>query len=382
MNISMHEIKFKSVWSGVMVIAVASLLNSCGHSSAHEPGEGKENPSPTVVETFVLQRENFSTNLQLPGELVAFQQVDLYAKVTGFVKELKVDIGSEVKTGQVLVTLDAPELQSQLTALESRLKSQEAVYTASNANYKRLVETSKTPGTISQNDLDLAEAKKNSDLANLDAARASFKEIRDVQNYLVIRAPFDGIITARSVNLGAYVGPSGKGSEFPVFTLQQQKKLRLVISLSEAYTNYLRQGDEVTFRVRSFPSAIFKAKVQRMSGALDLRLRAERIEFDIDNSDRKLLPGGVAEVSIPLSAKEKTFIVPRSTLVNSSEGLFVVKIVKGKVERVPVKKGLEDNTQIEIFGSLSEHDTLTLKGNDEMKTGMAVESKVKRVEQK
>jgi RND family efflux transporter MFP subunit len=292
--------------------------------------------------------------------------------VTGFVKELKVDIGSKVKAGQVLITLEAPEMTQQLSAAQSRLKSQEALYTAGLANYNRLVETSKTPGTISPNDLELAEAKKNADYANLEAARAGYKEVNDIKNYLVIRAPFDGTITARNVNVGAYVGPSGKGSEFPALTLQQQAKLRLVISIPESYSSYLKQGDEVTFSVRSMASQNFKAKLTRLSGALDLRLRSQRAEADIENADGKLLAGTVADVSTTLRSSSNSFVVPKTAVVNSAEEVFVVRVVDGKAQRVTVKKGLEANNLMEVFGALSESDIILKKASDEIKTGQVV----------
>lgn len=368
----MRNIRYSFV--GLTLIWLAQVVSSCSHSAAHDEKPSDENTVP-VAETFSLKKEKLSTQIQLPGELIAFQAVDLYAKVTGFVKELKVDIGSEVKAGQVLATLEAPEFMSQKSAAESRLKSQEATYTASNANYKRLLETSKTPGTISQNDLDLAEAKKNSDYANLEAARASFREITEIQNYLVIRAPFNGIITARNVNLGAYVGPTGRGSEFPIFTLQEQKKLRLVVSIPEAYTGYLAHGNEVSFKVRSLPSETFTARVERTAKALDVKLRSERIEFDIDNKDGKLLPGAVADVSIPLARRDSSFVIPKTALVNSSEGLFVIKLADNKAERIAVKKALEAKNKIEVFGDLAIGDQLLLKASDEIKDGTVLQAK-------
>ncbi|HEY0770800.1 MAG TPA: efflux RND transporter periplasmic adaptor subunit, partial [Sphingobacteriaceae bacterium] len=328
------------IFSGLLFSGLAAALGGCNSTMASEE---KKNPDIEIpkVETIALEKENFSSTLTIPGELIAYQQVDLYAKVTGFVKQLNVDIGSEVKEGQVLLTLEAPEIVSQLTAAESRLKSQQAVYIASLANYNRLVETSKTPGTISQNDLDIAEAKKNSDLANLDAAKATYKELSEIRNYLVMRAPFSGTITNRNVHPGAYVGPSGKGSELPAFTLQQNKQLRLVFSVPEAYTSYLGTGDTVRFKVRSNPSQVFSARIKRMAGALDARLRSQRIELDIDNKDNGLLAGTVADVNVTLASNG--FVVPSSAIVNSSEGVYVVRSVDHKVQLVPVVKGIESN---------------------------------------
>ncbi len=353
-------------------LLATGLFSSCG---SKEAGADKKNDAPktsTGIETFVLKKDKFSTTLQLPGELLAFRQVDLYAKVTSFVKELKVDIGSEVTEGQLLMTLEAPELSSQLAAAESRLRSQEAVAAASTANYNRLVEAGKTPGTVSQNDLDNATAKKNSDAATLEAARATYKEVSAIKDYLEIRAPFSGMITARNVNPGAYVGPAGKGSELPLLILQEQTQLRLAVSIPEAYTGYLHSGDTISFRVRSFPGKQFRANVARMAGALDVKLRAERVEMDVTNPGKTLLPGMVADVVISLSAGDSTLVVPKTALVNSAEGLYVITVVNQQTKRVPVKKGRDINDRVEIFGNLQAGETLVSKASEELRDGTVV----------
>jgi RND family efflux transporter MFP subunit len=293
--------------------------------------------------------------------------VDIYAKVSSFVKKLHVDVGSEVREGQLLATMEAPELTSQLVTSESRLKSFEALYAASKANYERLLETSKTPGTVSQNDLDVALAKQRSDLAQLDAARSASREITDNRNYLEIRAPFSGIISARNVSTGAYVGPSGKGSEFPLFTLVEQRKLRLVVSVPEQYTSYLKNQSEVTFKVKSLPNQSFPAKVTRLAGALDTRLRSQRTEMDVVNTDRKLLPGMIAEVSIPLSGAANTFAVPKSAVLNSTQGTYVIKVVDRKAVWVPIKTGSSSADKTEIFGEVKEGDVIVKIANEEIR---------------
>ena len=279
------------------------------------------------------------------------------------------DVGSEVKEGQLLATMEAPELGSQLAGAESAIKSREAIYLASKANYDRLVETSKTPGTISPNDLEQAAARKNSDYAQFEAAQSAHKEIIETQNYLQIRAPFNGVITARNVNPGAYVGPSGKGSELPLFNLQEQKKLRLVLSVPEAYTGYLSNKNEVSFSVRSLQGREFKAMIKRLSGSIDNRLRSQRVEMDVLNEDKKLLPGMVAEVNLPLPSNDSTFIVPKTAVVNSTESVFVIRAVNNKAEWVPVKMGREANGFIEIYGKLNAGDQLLISSTDEIKNG-------------
>ncbi|HVX50915.1 MAG TPA: efflux RND transporter periplasmic adaptor subunit, partial [Chitinophagaceae bacterium] len=284
---------------------IALWLSSCSGSNGNDIQKTQDSAAvPVVHQAFLLQKGKLDAKLELPGELTAYQQVDIYAKNNSFVKKLYADVGSEVSQGQLLAEMEAPELNSQLAAAQSRLKAQEALYIASKANYDRLYETSQTPGTISQNDLDQALAKKNADYAQLEAAKALYQEIADTRSYLQVRAPFSGVISARNVNTGAYVGPSGKGSEFPMFTLQEQKRLRLIVSVPEAYTNFLTHQSEITFSVRAVPNAKFTAKITRLAGALDTRLRAEHVEMDVFNDDKKLLPGMVAEVDIPTPAKD------------------------------------------------------------------------------
>ncbi|MHA3788379.1 efflux RND transporter periplasmic adaptor subunit [Flavobacterium hauense] len=343
----------------------ALLLNSCGE----EKKEAIPFDAAPVIETFDLKKEKLSSEIRLPAELSGFRQVDLYAKVASYVKELKVDIGSQVTEGQVLIQLEAPEISSQLAAAQSRLHSLEAVYTGSNANYNRFLETSKVEGTISKNDLDQALARKSSDYAQLQAARATVREIQVNQSYLQIRAPFTGIVTARNVNTGAYVGPAGKGSDLPLLTVQDQKKLRLAVSVPEIYTGYLKKDDEIGFNVRSLPNDNFKAKIQRMSGALDLRLRSERVEMDVINSDSKLLPGMVAEVLLPLKAQDSTFVVPKSAVIATAEGIFVIRVKDNKTQRVPVKKGRETAESVEIFGELTPNEKLVKAASEELKDG-------------
>jgi RND family efflux transporter MFP subunit len=359
----------KTLIPSVLLLS-AFILNSCGE----EKKEAVPADTAPVIETFDLKKEKLSSEIRLPAELSGFRQVDLYAKVASYVKELKVDIGTQVTEGQLLRQLEAPEISSQLAAAQSRLHSIEAIYTGSNANYNRILETSKVEGTISKNDLDQALARKSSDYAQLLAARASVKEIQVNQSYLQIRAPFTGIVTARNVNTGAYVGPAGKGSDQPLLTVQDQKKLRLAVSVPEMYTGYLKNGDEINFNVRSLPNDYFKAKIQRMSGALDLRLRSERVEMDVINSDSKLLPGMVAEVLLPLKAQDSTFVVPKSAVINTAEGIYVIRVKDNKTQRITVKKGRETAENVEIFGELTPNEKLVKAASEELKDGTDIKN--------
>ncbi|MBZ4033999.1 efflux RND transporter periplasmic adaptor subunit [Flavobacterium sp. 17A] len=356
--------KSNIIKSSALLFTALVVLSGC-EKKKEETAKPEIEPK---VETFLLSKEKLTTELRLPAELTGFQQVDLYAKVSSFVKTLKVDIGTKVKKGQLLIVLEAPEISSQLAAAESRLKSMEAIYATSKSTYNRLYETSKVEGTISKNDLEMANGKKNSDYAQYQAAIAAHKEISIMRGYLEIRAPFDGVVAARNVNLGTFVGPAGKGSDLPLLTIQEQSKLRLAVSVPELYTGYLHAGDEMSFNVKSLPDT-FSAKITRMSGALDLKLRSERVEMDVHNTKGNLLPGMVAEVLLPLNAKDSTYVVPKSAVVSSAEGIYVVKVVNHKATRVDIKKGREIEDKIEIFGDLNPQDKLVKIASEETKEG-------------
>ncbi len=353
---------------------------NAGDKQEHKSSELQEPAKAHPTEVFGLQKGQLTSTLQIPRELIAFQQVDLYAKENSFVKRLFVDVGSEVTSGQLLVSMEAPELGSQLAGASSNIQSREAIYTASKATYDRLLATSQTPGTVSPLDLEQAAARKSSDFSQLQAARDAYQQIAEMQKYLQIKAPFNGIITARNVNPGAYVGPSGKGSELPLLTLREQKKLRLVISVPEAYTSYINSNNEVDFTVKALPDQFFKARVKRLAGAIDNRLHSQRIEMDVLNNDKKLLPGMVAEVSLPLPAVDSTFIVPKSAVVNAAENVFVIRVTDNKAEWVTVKAGREENGNIEIYGRLNQGDLLLKTATEEVRNGSELKNVAKITE--
>ncbi len=362
-----------NIFSCLTITILSAVLHSCGSSVPGEKKEKQEAVAPVASAPVITPVQGrLISSIRIPGELQAYQQVDLYAKVSSFVNKLMADVGSEVQAGQLLAVLDAPELNAQQNAAASKLQSQEALYIASKATYDRLLQTSKTPGTISPNDLEQAYARQQSDLAQLEAAKAAHREVTDTKGYLQIRAPFNGIITARNVSPGAYVGPSGKGSELPMFTLVEQKKLRLVVSVPEASSANLNKNGEVKFKVPSLPNDTFVAKISRAAGALDSRLRSQRIEMDVQNNDGKLLPGMVAEIIVPLQSDDKAITVPSSAVLNSTLGVFVIRVEDKKAHWVPVTTGITDGKMMEVVGALSSQDVIVKQATEEIRDGQEI----------
>jgi len=368
--------KNKSIIAIATLVIGVSLLSSCGQDKKEKEeqeqtvSDKNKLDTPTVA-LVPLQKGKLSTTIAVPGELQPYQEVDLYAKINSYVKTLLVDIGSKVSKGQLLVVLEAPEINSQLAAAKSKVEQQKAVYFASKATYDRLVSTSKTPGTVSQNDLEIAEAKKNSDEANVEAAKSDLAEVAANLNYLEIRAPFDGVITQRNINLGAYVGPS-RGTD-PLLVLQDQNRMRLVISIPEAYSGGVKDKDNITFSIQSAPDHKFTAQVSRSAGALDTKLRSERLEMDVYNKEKLLLPHMSAEVDVPLPSSDSTFILPKTAVVTSTEKVFVIKVVDHKAVWVDVKKGRIAGDQQAVFGSdLKIGDQIVKNATEEVRDGATV----------
>jgi RND family efflux transporter MFP subunit len=373
----MKNTKNRSIFALTLLVTGMGLLSACGPGKKEKEEQdqvvAQRNAldTPTVV-LVPVTKGKLSSNITVPGELQPYLQVDLFAKINSYVKTLSVDIGSAVHKGQLLATLEAPEINSQLEEARSRIQQNKAVYFASKATYDRLYSTSKTPGTVSQNDLEQAVAKMKSDSANVEAAKSAYKVVASNLDYLQLRAPFDGVVTVRNINLGSYVGPSGGGGNQPLLVIEDHKRLRLVISVPENFTGALNNKSEVTFTVKALQGEKFTAQIKRLAGALDERLRSERLEVDVYNKDNRLLPNMYADVNVPLPAKDSAFIVPKTAVVTSTEKVFVIRVKDNKAEWVNVQKGIEAGDNVEIFGSIVRGDQLIKSATEEIRNGSTI----------
>ncbi len=333
------------------------------------PGMAMGGMSMNPFETVSIAKSNPLVKLQLAGELMPDQHTQLFAKVNSYVKSIRVDIGDKVSQGQVLMVLEAPEIQSQVASAKAKYEAQKAIYVSTKSTYDRMLDADKTEGAIAKDAIDQITARKLSDEAQLNAAKSAYEEIKDIDNYLVIRAPFAGTITDRNVDLGAYVGPMEKT---PLLVIQDNRKLRLNLSIPEAVTPYLKQGDTIRFHVRSQPQTKHMALVTRKSGSLDVKFRSEKIEADFVNTNNALKPFMVAETVIPLQNTEATFFVPKMAVVESGMGIYVIRVENGKTKNVPVSKGRMMPDKVEVFGDLSEGDVILKMGTEEILDGTTV----------
>jgi membrane fusion protein (multidrug efflux system) len=368
--------KNNSIISLGILFAGLACLTACGPSKQQKEDQKEtvrqegaiDTPSVQLVD---VKKGIITGSITIPGELQPYLEANLYAKIASYVKTLLVDIGSQVQKGQLLAKLEAPEINSQLAEAKSRIQQNKAIYFADKATYDRLYSTSKTPGTVSPNDLEQAKAKMESDSSNVEAARSEYEEVQANLQYLDIRAPFDGVITVRNINIGAYVGP-GSGSTAPLLVVEDHKHLRLVISVPENFTEALNSKGEVSFSVRELQGRKFTAKVARSSGSIDERLRAEQLEMDINNSDNALLPNMYADVTVPTPERDSSLLIPKSAMDISTEKVFVIKVVDGHAKWIDVQKGLQTKDMTEVFGDLKPGDKVVKVATDEIRDGSPV----------
>ena len=361
----MKNLKLKHL----VLIGLALFLFSCG---AHEEkrSEGKKGHKKTVevTEIQLLQPEK---TVVIPGELMPWESVSIYSKVKGFIKEMNVDRGSLVHKGDVLVVIEAPEFKAELAKQHAYIEENRAKFIASRATYKRLLQTSKTAGAVSPNELDIAMSRMNADSSNMVSAEAAYQQMHEIVNYLVIKAPFDGIIKERNVHPGALVGPEdGKESHPPLLVLDNESKLRVTVAVPEVYSSEIEKKCNIKFTVTAFPEKVFTACLGRESGSLTENIRSVMIEFDYINKNYELKPGMYADVSIPIQRTTPTLYVPSSAVVSSTERAFIIKVDKGGIaEWIDVKKGNVVDSLTEIFGDVHKGEKIVVKASEEIRQG-------------
>lgn len=365
--------------------------------SRNEQGSKTAPPpnAPTAVSTVPVVSRKLSTTVSLPAQLIPYQSVDIYPKVTGFVQAVTVDRGSHVKHGQILVRLTAPELNSQraqaeaaVRAAQSQLATAQAKLSSDNGTYLHMVAAAKTPGVIAENDVMVASQTASADKGmvaaaeqNVKAANDSLRSIGQMESYLVITAPFDGVVTTRNLHPGALVGPaSGQTGAQPILQIVDTRRLRLVVPVPEAQVGEMKEGQQVSFTVPAYPAQPFKAPIKRISHEIDENTRTMPVELDVLNRDGKLSPGSFTTVLWPIDRSYPTLFVPTTAVTNDQQHTFVIRIRDNKAEWVTVQTGQTVNGEIEVFGELHGGDQVVKAATDAIRPGDKVQVQTTRTE--
>src|SRR5712675_1432840 len=370
-----------------VIVAFGFSLFLSGCNGSPEAADGKQTQTDAqTVEVVPVASQKLATVFTLPAQLVPFETVDIYPRVTGFMDMIRVDRGSRVHKGELIIRLSAPELvaqraqaESTLRAAESQLTTAQAKLASDKGTYQHLAAAAQTPGVVAENDVMVASQTVSADQGqvqsaehNAAAARDALRSVAQLESYLNIYAPFDGVVTTRNLHPGALVGPaSGQSGTMPIVQVADTAHLRLVVPVPEAYVGEMQVGQQVAFTVPAYPGETFHAPI---SHDVNLNTRTMPVELEVHSTNGRLSPGSFSSVQWPVHRAAPTMFVPVSAVTNDQQRTFVERVRTGKTEWVDVVTGLSVNGNIEVFGDLKPGDQAIRNATDAIRPGQQVKT--------
>jgi len=352
---------------------------------------GKQSEAEAAVPAAVarVRRGPMENSLTTAGEFKPFQDVDVHAKVSGYIRTIYVDVGDHVKEGQLIAVLEVPELAAQLAGAEAAERRAESAHAAAHAACERLQQAAATkPGLVAQQEIDDARAKDEESEGQVASARAAFssaqqqlqiaqanqKQYGALSNYTRIVAPFAGVITTRYADTGALIaaGTASSAQSMAVVHLAEISKLRLVLPIPESMAAQIHVGDPVKVHVQALDQDIV-GKVARFADSLDLQTRTMKTEIDFDNRNGRLISGMYAETTLTLRAKRDALSVPLEAVRRNGDDATVLAVTaENVVEERHVKLGLESSSRVEVLSGLSENDEVIIGNRTDFRNGEKV----------
>jgi RND family efflux transporter MFP subunit len=389
----------------VVSLSFLGLLCGCGSASTPRADSG---PGATPIAVVKVTRQNLASQLEIASEFLPYQEVDVYAKVSGYVQKLYVDWGTHVQKGQVLADLEIPELQQQLQQDDANVHRGESdlerareelnransEYNVAHLTYSRLADVQKTqPGLVAQEDIDVSQGKDEQANAGLSAAKdslaaseqgllgakAAFEKDKALYAYSHITAPFDGVVTSIQAYTGALL-PAGTSSNIgnsALCHLSQNDLLRLVIPVPERAVPDIHAGQSVAVNVSALDRT-FNGKIVRFSDQIDVQTRTMHTEVQVPNPKFELVPGMYASVQIPLHAANNVLSVPIQAVQPTGDGKGIALVVNSQntLEKRDVTLGLQVATQVEILSGLQENELVVFGTQTQYRPGELVAPKL------
>lgn len=385
-------------------IAVLALmvLTSCSRTDAdNRKGSAAAQDVPTLVPTATVGRMDLINDLVLTAEFEPFQQVDLMAKVSGYVRSISVDIGDRVHAGQALATLEIPEMeddliraaasidqaQAETVTASDELRRAEAAHEMAHLSYRRIADVLKRePGLVPQQEVDEAHSRDMVAEAQVSTAKSSLKtaeqharvsradqgRVETLHKYMTIAAPFEGVVTKRYANVGAMIQAGTSSQAMPVVQLSQNNLLRLILPVPESSVGRVHVGETVDVRVPSL-NRTFPGRVARLAEKLQPSTRTMDTEVDVQNPGLTLIPGMYAEVSLHIAESRRALAVPLDAVDRStSAARAYVVATQGTIHVVPVTLGLETDQSVEILSGLQEGDVVVAGRHAGLRDGQTV----------
>ncbi len=387
----------------VVMVGAIGLLITYGHKAK----ANQEDPQLRPAAVAVAERRPLSDAVTLSGEFRPFQEVDVHAKVAGYIRAIHVDVGDRVHQGEVLAILEVPELRAELHGTDaaarrsqdavrrakSDLQRAQSVHDAAHLNYSRLKDASATrPGIIAQQELDNAEAKDKESEAQISAAEAALSEAENqlgvavasqqqytaLADYTNIIAPFDGVVTKRYADTGALVqaGTSSNTQAMPVVRVAETDVFRLILPVPESAVPQVHLGSIVQVRVPALKRS-FEGKVARFADAVDQDTRTMHTEVDVRNPNRSLVQGMYAEINLTLEKKDNALAIPiQAVNRNGSQATVLVVNAQDRIEEREVRLGMEGADEIEVLAGLNAMDRVVIGSRSEFRPGDRVSPRV------
>jgi len=400
----------KKICIAVILIVGAGVLfwrwTNRAPSEADDPNHSLTAVGEIPAAVTRVERRSFDNTLTIAGEFKPFQDVDVHAKVAGYIRKIYVDVGDRVKEGQTLAILEIPELAAQLAGAEAAVRrAQEEIrraqsdveraqstHAAAHSAYQRLKQAADSrAGLVAQQEVDDSQAKDLESQAQVASARAALSSAQQqlevaqanqqqfaaLSNYSHIVAPFAGVVTNRYADTGALIqaGTSSSTQALPVVRLAQTSKLRLVLAIPESVAAQIHLGDPVKVRVQALQQDI-EGKVSRFADSLDRQTRTMETEIDFDNRDGHLIPGMYAETRLSLRQKKDALAIPLEAVTRNGNDATVLAVnAQNIVEERHVRLGLEDEKRVEIVSGLTDGDRVIIGNRSEFHNGQKIQPK-------
>jgi RND family efflux transporter MFP subunit len=371
----------------------------------------KQPESPLATASIApVTRGDLASTLTVAGEFQPYQEVELHAKVSGYIRRINVDIGDRVKNGQVIATLEVPELNAQVAASQAQIRhSQSEIaraqnevtlaqsnYAALHAAYTRLSEASKRrPGLIAEQELDDSRAKDQDAEAKINVAKSALEatkeqlgiskadnqRVQSLEDYSIVTAPFTGVVTMRYADVGSLIqaGTASNTQSMPVIKLAQSDLLRLRMPVPEEDVPFIKIGGDVQIKLQATGKTI-SGKIIRFTRELTTSTRTMLAEVDVPNPDLTLSTGMTAETTIVLQAQKNVITIPAGAVLKEDGQAYVLIVdTDNKVQKVRVTLGIQGSDRVEITQGLSEHQSVIVSGQENYEVGQIVRPRLSTI---
>ena len=313
-----------------------------------------------------------SDEIALPGSTSAFNDTPIYARTSGYVKHWYVDIGAHVRKGQLLATIETPELDQQLRQARADLENAEAnlqLATTTAARWQHLLETD----SVSHQETDQAVSDLHSKQALVNSGKANVERLEQLQAFERVTAPFDGVVTARNTDIGALVQAGDNSGPKELFHMAAIQTLRVYVAVPEIYAASVKTGEQAKLTLDAFPGETLTGTIVRNADAIDAASRTLNVEVDVHNPTGRLLPGAYAFVHLRVPPHPGSVTIPSNALLFRAEGLRVGVVRNGHVELSPIAIGQDYGSTVEVISGLSARDTVIVNPSDSLANGAAVQ---------